>query len=48
MHHIDHIRAYWLHRAMSIPGGASNETRKAEYWVYVAQLNSCHILLWMR
>ena len=47
MHQISHIHAYWWHRAMSVPGGASNETRKAEYWGYVAHLNSCRILLWM-
>jgi hypothetical protein len=44
MHHIDHIRGYWLHRAMSVPGGASNTERKAEYWGYIAHLQSCRIL----
>jgi len=31
MYAIDHIRAYWLHLAMQIPGGASSE-RSGEYW----------------
>lgn len=44
MHHIDHIRAYWLHRAMSIPGGAALEERRVEYWSCIAHLNSCRIL----
>lgn len=44
MHHIDHIRAYWLNRAMSVPGGASNDARRVEYWSYICNLNSARIL----
>jgi hypothetical protein len=34
MYQIDHIRAYYLHRARSIPGGAANTDpfAVAEYW----------------
>lgn len=34
MYQIDHIRAYYLHRARSIPGGAANADpfAVAEYW----------------
>ena len=44
MYHIDHIRAYWLHRAMSVPGGAALPERRAEYWTYMAHLHTCRIL----
>jgi hypothetical protein len=44
MHHFDHIRAFWIHRAMAIPGGASNETRKAAYWACMAQNHTYSIL----
>lgn len=40
MYMIDHIRAYWLSRAMAIPGGASNADLKVEYWSAVAHMNS--------
>jgi hypothetical protein len=43
MYQIDHIRAYWLNRAMSIPGGASSEQR-GEYWRYIAHLHTAERL----
>lgn len=35
MYQIDHIRAYWLSRAMSIPGGAASD-QAVDYWLYIA------------
>jgi len=44
MHHIDHIRAYYLHRARAIPGGAALDQYRVEYWSAIAHYNSCRTL----
>ena len=44
MHHIGHIAAFWLHKAMQVPGGHANEARRVEYWSCIAQYNSANLL----
>lgn len=45
-YHYAHIRAYWLYKAMSIPGGASSEdiNLRIAYWVYISKLRHYNII----
>ncbi len=43
-HHVDHIRAYWLHRAMQFPGGAALEQHRVAYWSCIAHINHYRIV----